>query len=148
MIAAFASGIYQFFSDVFGKLFSFLGSIFSGLFEGLKSLLVFIFTPLLQVIATIFYFLYKLGTLILAVIDLIYRLVVFFISVMKGLFTTLFGLSYNGATAALPPRYQEVFDNIQPAFSILQLDKLSILLLWAVWVFVGVAVIKIIGARE
>ncbi len=148
MIRELASGIYQFFSGAFSSLFSFLGSLFSGLFNGLKSLLTWLFSPILALIGTIFYFLYKLGALILKVITVVYKLVFFFVYVMKGLFVTLIGLSYNGAGVTLPGRYQTVVNNIQPAFEIMQLNKLAILCLFAVWIFVGVAIIKIIGARS
>jgi len=148
MIAELASGIFQFFSGAFGKLFSFLGSILSALFGGLKDLLITLFTPIFQLIAAIFYFLYKVGLLLMTVIKLVFKFVYFFVYVMKGLLVTLIGLSYNGKTATLPARYQQVIDNIQPALDIIQLDKLATLCLWAIWIFIGIALIKIVGARE
>lgn len=147
MIREFAAYLFSFFGDAFGKLFSFLGSLFSGLLSGIKSILLAIFEPILQLIAAIFYFLYKLGSLIIAIIDLIFRLVYFFVYVMKGLFVTLIGLSYDGRSATIPARYQTVFDHAMPALEILQLDKLPTLLLFAVWVFIGISIIKIIGSR-
>jgi hypothetical protein len=148
MIRQLAAGIYQFFGDLFGTLFSFLGGLFSALFEGLVNFLIWLLTPILQIIATIFYFLYKLGALLLLVIEFVFKLVFFFVYVMKGLFLTLIGLSYNGQAAVLPARYQEVVTNIQPAFEILQLNKISTLLLWGVWIFVAVACIKVVGDRR
>lgn len=147
MIAELASGIYDFFADFFTKLLSFLASCFSGLFEGIKSLLVFLFEPLLILIATIFYFLYKLGLLIIAVFKFLYSLVVIMFSVMKGLFVTLIGLTYNGTKVNLPPRYQEVVDNMQPAMELLQINKVAVICLWIVWIFVAVAIVRIVGAR-
>jgi hypothetical protein len=148
MIREWASGLYTFLGNAFGTLFSYLGSLLGGLFEGLKELLVALFTPVMQLIAAIFYFLYKLGVLLVLVIEILFRFVFFFVYVMKGLFVTLIGLSYSGKTAVLPPRYQEVFTNIQPALDFIQMDKIAVLCLWAVWVFIGVALIKIVGARD
>lgn len=147
MIRELAQYIFQFFLDAFGKLFAFLGFLFSGLFEGLKSLLVFLFEPILALIGSIFYFLYKVGVLILLLIQVIYKTVVFFVSIMKGLFVTLIGLSYNGKQAVIPARYQEVFDHLAPALQMAQMDKVATLCLWAVWVFIAVAAVKVIGSR-
>lgn len=147
MIREFASYLFSFLGDAFGKLFGFLGGLFSGLLNGIKSVLLTIFEPILQLVAAIFYFLYKLGALIMAVIDLVFRMVFFFVYVMKGLFVTLIGLSYDGRSAAIPERYQTVFSNVQPALEILQIDKIPTILLFAVWVFIAVSIIKIIGSR-
>lgn len=147
MIRELAAGIYSFFSGLFSNLFAFLGQLLYGFFHGLVDFLVWLFTPVLQIVAAIFYFLYKLGSLILLVIEMVYRLVFFFVYVMKGLFVTLIGLSYSGKVAALPGRYQEVVDAIQPGLQIAQIDKLATLLLWAIWIFVGVACIKVVAAK-
>jgi|HigsolmetaAR203D_1030402.scaffolds.fasta_scaffold02548_14 hypothetical protein len=148
MIREWASGLYSFLANAFGTLFSYLGDLFGRFFDSLMLLLLRIFMPIWQLIAAIFYFLYKLGMLILSVIEVLYRLVYFFVYVMKGLFVTLIGLSYNGQKAVLPARYQEVFDNIQPALQIVQMDKVAVLCLWGVWIFVGIALIKVVGARN
>lgn len=147
MIRDFARYLFQFFGDAFGKLFAFLGSLFSGLFDGLKSLLVFIFEPILALLGSIFYFLYKIGILILLLIQLIYQTIVFFVSIMKGLFVTIIGMNYNGKQAALPARYQEVFEHLQPALQMAQIDKVATLCLWAVWIFIAVASVKVIGSK-
>lgn len=148
MIREFAAYLFQFFGDAFGKLFAFLGSLFSGLFEGLKSLLVFIFEPILALIGSIFYFLQKLGGLILLLIEVLWKFIVFFVSIMKGLFVTLIGLSYNGSAAVIPSRYQEVFNHLAPALQMAQMDKIATLCLWAVWIFIAIAAVKVIGARS
>ncbi|MCM3593651.1 hypothetical protein M4D58_23805 [Brevibacillus borstelensis] len=148
MIAEWASGLYQFLMSAFGRLFTFLGELFSKLFDGLLNVLIGLFTPILQLIAAVFYFLYKVGLLLISIIEVLYRMVYFFVFVMKGLFVTLIGLSYNGQTAALPDRYQEVFTNVQPALQIMQMDKIAVLCLWAVWIFVAMALIKIVGSRD
>lgn len=148
MIREWASGLYTFLGDAFGTLFSYLVSLFTGLFGGLKDLLVTLFTPVLQLISAIFYFLYKLGLLIVDVIEILFRFVFFFVYVMKGLFLTLIGLSYNGRTAELPERYQTIIHNLQPALDFVQMDKIAVLCLWAVWVFVAIALIKVVGARN
>lgn len=147
MIAELAQGIYDFFSGIFTNLFSFLGDLFSALFEGIKKVLDFLFEPILELIGSIFYFFEQLGYLIMAIINLFINLVTLFVSVMKGLFLTVIGLSYDGSSATLPDSYQKVFDNIQPALQIAQIDKLATLCLWALWVFFGVAIVKIIGSR-
>lgn len=147
MIKEFARYLFQLLEQGFELLISMMVHMFSQLFTALKDLLVFLFTPLLQLIGTIFYFLYKLGVLIVAVIELVFKLVFFFAYVMKGLFVTLIGLSYNGAAARIPTRYQEVFNQLDPALDFFQLDKVAVLCMWAIWIFVGISIIKIIGAR-
>lgn len=148
MIREWASGLYTFLGDAFGTLFAYLGTLFSGLFEGIKNLLVTLFKPVLQLISAIFYFLYKLGLLIVDVIEILFRLVFFFVYVMKGLFVTLIGLSYDGRTAELPERYQTIIANLQPALEFAQMDKIAVLCQFAVWVFIGIALIKVVGARN
>jgi len=147
MIRELANGIYSFFANAFGSLFSYLGSLFSRFFTGLTEFLTAFFNPVMQLIAAIFYFLYKVGLLLLLIIEIIFRFVFFFVYVMKGLFMTIIGLSYNGQAATLPPRYQEVIDNVQPALQIMQMDKIATLCLWAVWVFIAMALIRVVGAR-
>jgi len=147
MIADFARYLFNLLGDAFGKLFDLLAWLFSALFEGLKEFFLFIFKPIFILCGTIFYFLYKLALLVMLLIETLYALVKFFISVMKGFFTTLISLTYSGTTAQLPARYQEVFDHARPAFSILQLDSLATLCLWAVWIFFAYAIIKIVSSR-
>lgn len=147
MIREFAGYLFDLLSQGFTIVTNTIIEVFQKLFYALKELLFFLFTPILQLIGTIFYFLYKLGLLIVAVIELVFKLVFFFVYVMKGLFLTLIGLSYNGSSANIPPRYQEVFNHINPALDFFQLDKIAVLCLWAVWIFFGISIIKIIGAR-
>lgn len=148
MIKEFARYLFQVLENGFELLIATMMYMFSQLLMALKDLLVFLFTPLLQLIGTIFYFLYKLGVLIVAVIELVFKLVFFFAYVMKGLFLTLIGLNYSGAVAAkIPTRYQVVFNQLDPALDFFQLDKVAVLCLWAVWIFVAISVIKVIGAR-
>lgn len=148
MIRELASGIFSFFGNAFSTLFSWLGWLFSNLFQGLVDLLVTLFSPILGLLGSIFYFLYKLGALILKIIELVYKFVFFFVYIMKGLFVTLIGLSYNGQAAVLPARYQDAVNHLQPALQIVQLDKIAVLCLFAVWIFVAVSIIKVVGSRE
>ncbi len=147
MIADFARYLFGLLGDAFGKLFDVLAYLFSGLFEGLKQFFLFLFEPILIICGTIFYFLYKLAVLVMLLIDTLWELVKFFVSVMHGFFSTIISLTYSGGAAQLPARYQTVFDHVQPAFGILQLNSLATLCLWAVWIFFAYAIIKIISSR-
>lgn len=148
MIGDFLSAIFEFFSTLFSNLFSFFGELLGNFFEAIKTLLLTIFEPVLIVIGTIFYFIFKVGVVLLKVIDLLFNFVLLFLSVVKGLFKTLIGLSFSGGSANFPARYSDTFSKVQPAIEMLQINKLATLFLWAIWIFFAIALIKIVGTRR
>jgi hypothetical protein len=132
-------------TDLFSWLGGLLWQLLQSLLDGIAAILKAIFKPIFDIIAAFFYFIGKLIYLLALLVQLIIQIVHVLLSFAWGLIKTLAGLSYSGGTVALPGGVAEPFSHMQPVLSMLQLDKLAYVLLFAVWLFTAYAVIKITG---
>lgn len=128
-------------ADGFGYLFGWLGDLFGWLLRGILA----IFQPLIDLIAAIFYFLYKIGVVLVMIIELVFNIGRLLIGLLAGLFATLTGLNYTGKPANIPAAYQDVFNRLQPIYDTLQLDIIATLMQWVLWIMTAFIAVKIIG---
>ena len=131
-------------ADGFNYLFNLIGDFGLWMLGGIQKLL----QPIFDFFSAIFYLLYKLGVILVKIIELVIGLVKLLIGLLTGLFKTITGLNYSGAPAAIPEAYQSAFDNLQPIFQMLQLDKVAYLVLVAIWIFTAIYATKIIGGMR
>lgn len=131
-------------ADGFGYLFGLLGDLGLFILSGLEKL----FKPVLDFLGAIFYFLFKLGLVLVKVISLVISLAKLLIGLGIGLFKTIAGLSFSGTPTVLPASYQGVFAHLQPVFAQLQLDKLAYIFIFAIWIGTVYTAIKIIGGMR
>jgi hypothetical protein len=150
MIGSILSWIGSFLSNLFSAALSFLANLFGMLFSGLITVLKAIFKPILILVALIFYFVYKLGELILTLFVVLLAIGKLLYSLVMGLFNTLAGLTWTPSTPShgtWSVMIGEVFTALEPY----QLDKIAYLLMFVIWISTAFAAIKILtrgGAGE
>lgn len=128
-------------ADGFSYLFSLLGDLGLFILNGIMKMI----QPIIDFIGAIFYFVYKLGLVLVKVLALFGTLARLLVGLLTGLFKTITGLAYTGAGAEMPASYQSAFDNLQPVFNQLQFNKLGYVLIFTVWLFTAFVAVKIIG---
>jgi hypothetical protein len=141
----FLQHIYEFFGSLFGGIVNFFAALFERFFHAVKQLLMFLFKPLFELLDAIFYFIYKVGLLLVLLVKVILAIGKLLISAIKGLFTTIAGFGYTGGTQHLPDNVQETVSHVLPALQILQLNKIAFIFLFAIWMATVIGIIAIIG---
>lgn len=133
MFHAIANG-FKYLYDLLIKLGAWL---LSGLYK--------LFQPIFDLIEIIFDFIYWIGVIIVKVVLLVFSIGKLLVGLVAGLFSTILGLNYTGASSALPDSYNSVYPHIQPALDMLQMDKIAYIVLFSLWLVTGFMAIKIIG---
>lgn len=128
-------------ADGFNYLFSFLSDGFGFILDGIFQL----FKPILSFLDMIFYFIYKLGVIVVKIVALVFAVGRLLVGLIEGLFATIFGFSYSGRPAQLPSSYANAFARLQPTMAKLQLDKVAYILQFGLWLFTAFAATTIIG---
>lgn len=137
MFSAIADG----FNWLFGLLWDLALFVLNGLYLLLK--------PVFDLIGAIFYFLYKIGVVLVKVIELVLMLGRLLVGLTIGLFKTLAGLTYSGnATSPLPGSYSETVGQLQSIFTSLQFNKVAYLLQFGIWIATGIVALRLIGGMR
>lgn len=147
MVGNILNSIYTFFQNLFNVVLSFLSTMFSNLFQGLINVLKTIFKPILILVALIFYFIYKLGELLVTLFLVFLAIGKLLYSFVMGLFRTLAGFVWTPTTpqhGTWSASIGEVFTALEP----FQLNKLAYLMLFAIWIMTAIAAIKILSSRS
>lgn len=132
-------------ADGFNYLFVHLGMLGTFILNGIWKLL----QPLFDLIGAIFYFVYKLGVVLVKVIELVLGLARLLIGLTTGLFKTLAGLSYSGTAASpLPGAYTETIGQLQTIFTSLQFDKIAYVLTFGIWITTAIIALRLIGGMR
>ena len=129
-------------ADGFGFLFGWLPNLLQWMLNGIWAIL----KPVTDLIGAIFYLLYKLGVVLVKVLQLVVSVGKMLIGLVTGLFKTIMGFGYTGKPAQLPGSYHAVFAKIMPIINgLLQLDKVAYLFVFGIWITAAFYAIKIIG---
>lgn len=131
-------------ADGFNWLFSLLWQVASFILNGLWSLL----KPIFELIGAIFYALYKLGVVLVKILELVLMLARLLGGIVTGLFKTIAGLSYTGGASPLPASYSETIGHLQSVFTSLQFNKVAYLMQFAIWIATGVIALRLIGGMR
>lgn len=131
-------------ADGFSYLFGLLVNLFGYLLDGLYKLL----SPLFDFIGAIFYLIYKLGVILVSILKIVYALGKLLVGLLTGLFATITGFGYSGASASLPSAYTDVYSRLGPIFAHLQMDKVAYMIQFAIWLFTGLYAARIIGSMR
>lgn len=146
MIGRVLGWIGDTFTNLFSILLNFMANLFGSLFNGLIAVLKAIFKPILILIALIFYFIYKLGVVVVTLFAVLLAIGKLLYSFVMGLFNTLTGFVWTPAA----PDHGSWSDSIAQVFIALepyQLDKLAYVLLFVIWIFTAFAAIKILSRQ-
>lgn len=129
-------------SDFAKYLFSLLTELFTWLLNGLYTII----RPVIELVAGIFYFIYKIGVVLVKVLELVLMVARLLGGLVAGLFKTIFGFAYSGQPASLPGSYNAALGKIMPIINgSLQLDKVAYILIFGIWITTGFYALKIIG---
>lgn len=147
MIGNVLGWIGDFFKNAFSVILDFLGDLFGWLFQGLINVLKAIFKPILIVVAILFYFLYKLGVLVVTLFQVLLAIGKLLYSFVMGLFKTLAGLVWTPTTpdhGSWSQPIGEVFRGLEQY----QMDKVAYVLLFIIWILTAVGAISILTRRN
>lgn len=147
MVAGILDWIGGFFKSLFAVVLDFLGRLLTGLIQGIITVLKTLFRPVLILVAIIFYFVYKVAELFLALLSVMLAIARLLYSFVQGLIVTIAGFSWTPTTpdhGSWSSAIGEVFDGL----AYYQLDKLAYVLLFAIWIMTGVGAIRILTARR
>lgn len=125
-------------ADGFGYLFGLLGNLALFLLNGIMK----IFQPVLDLIGALFYFIFKLGVVLVKVINLVLSVGRLLLGLLTGLFKTLAGFSFTGTPATVPGSYQDTFSHIRPLLQQLQLNNLAYVIIFTIWLLTAMAAIR------
>lgn len=146
MVAQILRAVWEFTQNLYTVVLSFLRDLFGYLFNGLIAVLKAIFNPILILVALVFYFVYKLGILLVTLIKVLLAIGKLIYSFVMGIFKTLAGfvwMPFTPSHGSWSAPIGEVFAALEPY----QLNKIAYLLLFAIWMLTGYGAIKILSAR-
>lgn len=147
MIGRFLKWIGDFFTNLFKVTFGWLADLFGYLFQKLIDFLKLLFKPFLILIAVIFYFIFKLGVLVVSLLKVIFGIAKIFVALLKGILATLVGLSWTPTTPS-HGQWSSIFANLSNGMGSYQLDNVAYVLMFLIWFGTAFAAIKIITSMS
>lgn len=147
MIGQVLGAIWGFFQNLFSVVLSAIGDFFGWLLDGLVKILTAIFKPIFILIAIIFYFFYKIAEIFLLLFQVLLAIGKLLYSFVQGLIVTIAGFAWTPTTpsnGSWSHPIKEVFRGLE----LFQLDKIAYLLMFAIWIFTVLAVIRILSGRR
>lgn len=147
MIGQVLGAIWGFFQNLFSVVLGAIGDFFGWLLDGLVKILTAIFKPIFILIAIIFYFFYKIAEIFLLLFQVLLAIGKLLYSFVQGLIVTIAGFAWTPTTpedGSWSHPIREVFK----ALELFQLDNVAYLLMFAIWIFTALAVIRILSGRR
>lgn len=126
-------------ADLFSSLFNFLLWLIEWLLKGLTLLL----KPIIMFFDAVFYFIYKLGLLLVDVFLVVLGVGKLVVALVVGGARTIQSLSYDGRSANLGGM-SDTFALLKPLINVLYLDIIAGIGVFAIWLFTYYAAHKII----
>lgn len=145
------------FTDFAYKLFSAIGRwiwdilnwvrmFFSNLFQKLFEFLKWLLKPIFILIALIFYFIYKLGYVLILLFRVFLGIGKVLLSIVAGIFKTLAGFVFTPGSTPQEGTWSHVFENLsQYGLGFFQLDTIAYILLFLIWFSTAFIAIRIIA---
>lgn len=143
------NGIKNFFSALFNVIWSaikWLGELLGRLFKALLDLLISFFKVIYELIEGFLYFLYNIGLVAVKIFQIFFELGKLIVSFFVGLGRTLQSLVYIPSSSG-GHGYSETIGKIfNAAAGPLQLNVIAYILLFGIWLFTAVQVIKLLSS--
>lgn len=147
MLSRIFNPIYDFFKNLLAAGIRYLTQAFTWLLEKLFAFLKVLLMPFLIVIAIIFYFVFKLGQLVVTLITVLLAIGKLFYSLVQGLIKTLAGFTFTTTNAPDHGSWSSAMSQAFDGLASYQLDKLAYVLLFMVWIMTAYAAIKVLSSR-
>lgn len=144
--------LFTFLGNLFGKLFSliweavkWIGNLLRSLFQSLIDLLITFFTAIFDLIKGILYLLYMIGVLAVKLFMVIFEAAKILWSLIVGFARTLASLHYT-PRASSGHGYSEMIGKLMKNLSVMQIDVVAYILLFALWFITAVSAMKLISS--
>lgn len=124
----------------FEYLFTLLNDLFTWILEGIAAIL----QPIIDIFLGIGYFIYKIGVVLVEILQLLGIVGKLALGLVQGLFKTITGLAYSGNSANIPTAFNNVFEQMQPVLQALQFNKIGYVITFSIWAFTAIYAIRII----
>jgi hypothetical protein len=151
MIGRFLGWIGGFFQNLATVTFGWISKLLGYLFQNLFDLLKLLFNPIFIVIAMLFYFILKLGTVVVLLFQAVMGIGKLFISLIKGIITTIAGFTFTPSVRS-DGKWTSIFSHISDGLGYFQLDNVAYILLFVIWFGTAFAAIRILtsagGSQE
>jgi len=122
-----------------------IGQQIANMFQGLIDILVAFMDLIFALVASLFYFLFKLGHVVIDFFQLIFNVLKILWSFVVGIGKTLASLSYTPRSSS-NTGYSEMLSNIFDSLSYLQIDVIAYIALFIIWFSTGFGAIKILSS--
>ena len=140
------SQIYDFGTNLVQAVLRWLGNALGWLLDKIISFLKTLFKPFLIVIAILFYFLYKVGELVITLFAVILGIGKLLYSLIQGLIVTLAGFTW---TPSSPDHgsWSFIIGEVFDALDCYQLDTIAYVIMFVIWITTAYTAIRIISSR-
>lgn len=165
MIGSMLSTILKFIANMFGSFFNFIGEalnrlfaflgdfanfiaqLLTKLFNMLISVLLAFFQVIYDVIRCVLYLIYMIGVLAVKLFLVLFELGKLLVSFVVGLFRTAGSLFYTSRGSG-GHGYSSTIGKIFSKLDALQLDVVAYILLFLIWLFIGLTTVKILSSMK
>lgn len=162
MIGNIANVVMNFLADMLRSLFSFLFSaierlfnliydltkfiadLFQGFIQAIINVLLGFFNVIYDLIRCVLYLIYKIGVLAVKLFQVLWEIAKLLYSFVVGLTKTVASLFYTPKNTG-GHGYSETIGQVVSHLGLLQMNVVAYILLFLIWIFVAITVIKILG---
>lgn len=132
--------------DVIWSAIKWLGELIGSLFKALLELLISFFKVIYEIIDAFLYFLYNVGLIAVKIFVIFFELGKLIISFFVGLGRTLQSLVYTPTSSGGHGYSETIGKVINAAAGPLQLNVIAYILLFGIWLFTAINVIKLLSS--
>lgn len=150
-LASMLRSLFSFLFDAINRLFeliydlaAFIGEMLQRVVQALINVLLAFFNVIYDLIRCFLYLIYKIGVLAVKLFHVLWEIAKLLYSFVVGLTKTVASLFYTPKTSG-GHGYSEAMGQVVSHLGVLQMNVVAYILLFLIWIFVAVTVIKILG---
>lgn len=147
MLNRIFSGVYDFFSNLMTVVGEGISNMFAWLGQMIIDFLKILFAPILYIVGFIFYLIFKIGEIAVLLLNVLYQISMIFVSLIKGIFLTLAGLTYTPNTAD-HGTWTSIFNNISDSYGLFQLDNVAYVLMFLIWISTAFIAVRTLASMR
>lgn len=147
MLSRMFGGVYDFFANLMSAALNGIMSMFKWLGQLIIDFLQILFAPIFYILGFAFYLIYKIGELAVTLIMVLFNIALIFVSLIKGIFATLAGLTYT-PTSPDHGTWTSIFQNISQSYSLFQIDNIAYVLQFLIWLSTAYLAIKTLASMR
>lgn len=150
MLRSLFSFVFDSINNLFQLIYNFakwLGDLLQRLVQSLINVLIGFFQVIYDLIRCVLYLIYMIGVLAVKLFLVLWELAKLLYSFVVGLGRTVASLFYTPKQSG-GHGYSEMMGTIFSKMDALQLNVIAYILLFIIWVFVAITVVKIVGTMK